>query len=49
LARRSDSGDEFALKVVDLQADPQVVQGYLNETKLLAKLQGNVCVVALYD
>ncbi|XP_017118960.1 probable serine/threonine-protein kinase mps1 [Drosophila elegans] len=49
LARRSDSGDEYALKVVDLQADPQVVQGYLNETKLLAKLQGNVCVVALYD
>ncbi|KMZ02956.1 dual specificity protein kinase TTK [Drosophila simulans] len=49
LARRSDSGNEFALKVVDLQADPQVVQGYLNETKLLAKLQGNVCVVALYD
>ncbi|KAH8340763.1 hypothetical protein KR059_006561 [Drosophila kikkawai] len=49
LARRSDSGDEFALKVVDLQADPLVVQGYLNETKLLAKLQGNVCVVALYD
>ncbi|KAH8374812.1 hypothetical protein KR200_006355, partial [Drosophila serrata] len=49
LARRSDSGDEFALKVVDLQADPLVVQGYLNETQLLAKLQGNVCVVALYD
>ncbi|XP_052846433.1 dual specificity protein kinase TTK [Drosophila gunungcola] len=49
LARRSDSGEEYALKVVDLQADPQVVQGYLNETKLLAKLQGNVCVVALYD
>lgn len=49
LARRSDTGEEFALKVVDLQADPQVVQGYLNETKLLAKLQGNACVVALYD
>ncbi|KAH8236570.1 hypothetical protein KR026_005625, partial [Drosophila bipectinata] len=49
LARRSDSGEEFALKVVDLQADPQVVQGYLNETKLLAKLQGNACVVSLYD
>ncbi|KAH8242581.1 hypothetical protein KR032_000279, partial [Drosophila birchii] len=49
LARRSDSGDEFALKVVDLQADPLVVQGYLNETQLLAKLQGSVCVVALYD
>ncbi|XP_022215942.2 dual specificity protein kinase Ttk isoform X1 [Drosophila obscura] len=49
LARRPDSGGEFALKVVDLQADPSVVQGYLNETKLLEKLQGNVCVVALYD
>ncbi|EDW34549.1 GL21521 [Drosophila persimilis] len=49
LARRPDSGGEFALKVVDLQADPTVVQGYLNETKLLEKLQGNVCVVALYD
>ncbi|BFF89333.1 dual specificity protein kinase TTK [Drosophila madeirensis] len=48
-ARRPDSGGEFALKVVDLQADPSVVQGYLNETKLLEKLQGNVCVVALYD
>ncbi|TDG49549.1 hypothetical protein AWZ03_004040 [Drosophila navojoa] len=49
LARRKDTGQEFALKVVDLQADPVVVQGYLNETKLLEKLQGNVCVVSLYD
>ncbi|XP_030374056.1 dual specificity protein kinase Ttk [Scaptodrosophila lebanonensis] len=49
LARRKDTGEEFALKVVDLQADPAVVEGYLNETKLLAKLQGCVCVVALYD
>ncbi|XP_060648875.1 dual specificity protein kinase TTK [Drosophila nasuta] len=49
LARRQDNGKEFALKVVDLQADPLVVQGYLNETKLLEKLQGNICVVSLYD
>ncbi|KAH8388578.1 hypothetical protein KR093_010260, partial [Drosophila rubida] len=49
LARRQDNGQEFALKVVDLQADPLVVQGYLNETKLLEKLQGNICVVSLFD
>lgn len=49
LARRKDTGQEFALKVVDLQADPLVVQGYLNETKLLEKLQGNICVVSLFD
>ncbi|ALC45726.1 ald, partial [Drosophila busckii] len=49
LAKRRDTGKEFALKVVDLQADPLVVEGYLNETKLLEKLQGNECVVSLYD
>ncbi|KAM7364573.1 dual specificity protein kinase monopolar spindle 1 isoform 2-T2 [Cochliomyia hominivorax] len=48
-AKREDNGKECALKVVDLQGDPAVVEGYLNETKLLAKLQGNVCVVALYE
>ncbi|XP_068153900.1 dual specificity protein kinase Ttk [Drosophila tropicalis] len=48
-ARRQDTGNEYALKVVDLQGDPIVVKGYLNETKLLEKLQGNICVVALYD
>ncbi|XP_054725416.1 dual specificity protein kinase Ttk isoform X1 [Anastrepha obliqua] len=49
LAQRNADGKECALKVVDLRGDPVVVEGYLNETKLLAKLQGNVCVVALYE
>ncbi|XP_075145880.1 dual specificity protein kinase monopolar spindle 1 [Haematobia irritans] len=49
LAKREEDGKECALKVVDLQGDPAVVEGYLNETKLLAKLQGNVCVVSLYE
>ncbi|KNC28152.1 hypothetical protein FF38_04364 [Lucilia cuprina] len=49
LAKRKDTSKECALKVVDLQGDPAVVEGYLNETKLLAKLQGNVCVVSLYE
>ncbi|XP_058974222.1 dual specificity protein kinase TTK-like [Musca domestica] len=49
LAKRVDNDKECALKVVDLQGDPAVVEGYLNETKLLAKLQGNVCVVSLYE
>lgn len=40
---------ECALKIVNLRGDPAVVEGYLNETKLLAKLQGNQCVVNLYD
>lgn len=34
---------------MNLDADPAVIEGYLNETKLLAKLQGNPTVVALYD
>ncbi|XP_020715854.1 probable serine/threonine-protein kinase mps1 isoform X2 [Ceratitis capitata] len=49
LAQKNSDKNECALKVVDLRGDPVVVEGYLNETKLLAKLQGNVCVVALYD
>ncbi|XP_049305179.1 dual specificity protein kinase TTK isoform X3 [Bactrocera dorsalis] len=49
LAKRNSDGTECALKVVDLRGDPVVVEGYLNETKLLAKLQGNICVVALYE
>lgn len=32
-----------------MDGDPAVIAGYLNETKLLAKLQGNINVVALYD
>ena len=35
-------------KVVNLDGDPAVIAGYLNETKLLAKLQGNINVVALF-
>uniref|UniRef100_A0A1I8NUT3 Protein kinase domain-containing protein n=1 Tax=Stomoxys calcitrans TaxID=35570 RepID=A0A1I8NUT3_STOCA len=49
LAKREDNGKECALKVVDLHGDSAVVEGYLNETKLLAKLQGNACVVSLYE
>lgn len=49
LAQRKDSGKECALKIVDLRGDSAVVEGYLNETKLLAKLQGNICVVSLYE
>ncbi|XP_055849539.1 dual specificity protein kinase Ttk [Episyrphus balteatus] len=49
LAQRKDSGKDCALKIVDLRGDAAVVEGYLNETKLLAKLQGNICVVSLYE
>jgi len=49
LAKGRKSGNECAIKLVDLDGDPSVVDGYLNETKLLAKLQGNINVVALYD
>nr|XP_036233982.1 serine/threonine-protein kinase PKH2 isoform X2 [Bactrocera oleae] len=49
LAKRNSDGNECALKVVDLRGDPVVVEGYLNETKLLAKLQGNICVVTLFE
>ncbi|KAL9888888.1 dual specificity protein kinase monopolar spindle 1 isoform 1-T6 [Glossina fuscipes fuscipes] len=49
LAKCLKSGSECAIKVVDLRGDPAIVEGYLNETKLLAKLQGNVCVVTLHD
>lgn len=49
LARCKRNGRECAIKLVDLDGDQAVVEGYLNETKLLAKLQGNINVVALYD
>lgn len=49
LARESKSGKEVAVKLVNLDGDKAVIEGYLNETKLLAKLQGNVNVVALFD
>ncbi|KAG5682411.1 hypothetical protein PVAND_011764 [Polypedilum vanderplanki] len=49
LARGCKSGKECAIKLVNLDGDPQVIEGYLNETKLLARLQGNINVIALYD
>lgn len=49
LARGKKSGTEVAIKLVRLDGEQQVVDGYLNETKLLAKLQGNRCVVTLFD
>lgn len=49
LARESRSGKEVAVKLVNLDGDQSIIDGYLNETKLLAKLQGNINVVALFD
>ncbi|XP_037923614.1 dual specificity protein kinase Ttk isoform X2 [Hermetia illucens] len=49
LAKRVKDQKQCALKVVDLRGDQAVVEGYLNETRLLAKLQGNVNVVSLYE
>lgn len=39
----------FTFQLVNLEGDASLVEGYLNETKLLAKLQGNENVVALHD
>ncbi|XP_065095087.1 dual specificity protein kinase TTK isoform X2 [Ochlerotatus camptorhynchus] len=49
LAKQVGTGVECALKLVNLEGDASLVEGYINETKLLAKLQGNENVVALYD
>lgn len=49
LAKQVETGVECALKLVNLEGDSSLVEGYLNETKLLAKLQGNENVVALHD
>lgn len=49
LAKQMGTGIECALKLVNLEGDASMVEGYINETKLLAKLQGNENVVALYD
>lgn len=49
LAKGKKTGTEVAIKVVNLDGDEQMVEGYLNETKLLDRLQGNVNVVKLYD
>ncbi|XP_058825335.1 uncharacterized protein LOC131685546 [Topomyia yanbarensis] len=48
-AKQMGTGVDCALKLVNLEGDSSIVEGYLNETKLLAKLQGNENVVALYD
>lgn len=49
LAKCPEKNVECALKIVNLRGDQAVVEGYLNETKLLAKLQGNKSIVNLYD
>ncbi|XP_053670823.1 uncharacterized protein LOC128721125 [Anopheles nili] len=49
LAKQVTSGIECAVKLVNLNGDANLVEGYLNETKLLAKLQTNENVIALYD
>ena len=36
-------------QLVNLNGDANLVEGYLNETKMLAKLQTNENVIALYD
>ncbi|XP_050081572.1 dual specificity protein kinase TTK [Anopheles aquasalis] len=49
LAKQVSSGLECAVKLVNLNGDANLVEGYLNETRLLAKLQTNENVIALYD
>lgn len=49
LGRRLDTGQEVALKVVDLQGDDAIIRGYLKETELLASLQGNPNIITLFD
>jgi hypothetical protein len=49
LAKSRKLGKEVAIKVVNLDGDSQMVEGYLNETKLLVRLQRNINVVELYD
>uniref|UniRef100_A0A182VWK9 Heat shock 70 kDa protein cognate 4 n=3 Tax=Cellia TaxID=44534 RepID=A0A182VWK9_9DIPT len=49
LAKQIATGLECAVKLVNLNGDVNLVEGYLNETKMLAKLQTNENVIALYD
>ncbi len=42
-------GADVALKVVNLRTDDANVESYLNETKLLGRLQGNPCVIKLFE
>lgn len=44
-----NNGIDCALKVVNLRTDASNVESYLNETKLLERLQGNECVIKLFD
>lgn len=49
LARCKKTGKDVAIKLVNLQGgEKALIEGYLNETELLAKLQGNVSVVSLF-
>lgn len=43
------SATDCALKVVNLRTDASNVESYLNETKLLERLQGNDCVIRLFE
>lgn len=43
------TGTECALKVVNLQTHASNVESYLNEAKLLERLQGSDCVVKLFE
>lgn len=49
LTKKCDTKEQVAVKVVDLQGDAAVIEGYVNETKLLAKLQGDESVIRLFE
>lgn len=46
-AKNRKTGEEVAIKIVKL--DDDLEEGYLNETKLLARLQGNNYIIKLFD
>lgn len=48
-AKCKTNGTDRALKVVNLRTDASNVESYLNETKLLQRLQGNECVIKLFE
>lgn len=48
-AKCKGNGTDRALKVVNLRADANSVESYLNEAKLLERLQGNPCVIRLFE
>lgn len=49
LATNTTTHTVCAVKAVHLQGERTVIEGYLNETRLLAKLQGNDNIIRLYD